>query len=124
VVSKVNPYKAMILGGFQSGILWFRVGVTYGHDLDSVIDAIRSINYNEFNGVKVSAALKRIAANGQIKMIWFGREYSPVIYIHIKPYAKDDVETTINVFRKLGADEVGAERDASEDEFVVRAWWD
>jgi hypothetical protein len=96
-------------------------------------------NYNNFDGAKVAAAIEKLA--GRVSSIDFGREGSPVIYVHLPHWThqrelfsgseglkiseEDNMKMVLelrDVFvNQLAADEFGVMPYSNR---VVRIWWD
>ena len=94
-----------------------RVGFT---DHDGAYDALRAIDsYNDFDGSKVVAALKR-ANIDKYTRIEVGREGSPVVYIG-PIFGDDDQRVRIEAALKCArADEIDFDGRTRR----IRAWWD
>jgi hypothetical protein len=111
----------------------------YG-DWQQLLEAIGKIDYNEFDGRKVSDWLcMRTAFNGgTIANIRFGREGSPVLYLTVTKAVHEPTGTDPHAYRKLTARErtrlartlLKEAKDIMPNEAwieppgVVRLWWD
>ena len=100
--------------------------------------ALAKIQYNEFDGKKVSKFLAGLLAKGADVQI--GREYSPVVYVTMPRLAptKGDRDKALAMAqavmaegKRLHADEFSVERrtrlpeDAQDfSKIVARLWWD
>lgn len=112
---------------------YVQVSTSTKEECDLVLSFIAGLKYNEFNGKKVTDALKKIIGEETVSTIRFGREYSPVLYLTVHKFdfktdksldAKgfnarlDKIKTE---FKKLGAQEIHVEGEAPAQ---VRFWWD
>lgn len=87
-MAKKNLVRRMIGLGYgapdyKGGVMFFRVGVlAHGQQADwkGMLEEIMLLVYNEFDGMKVAEMLgwKR----EMLSLVEFGREYSPVLYLH------------------------------------------
>ena len=114
----MDPVKAIIQAGFglkrgrqAGGVMFFRVEIAL-RDAPA-IGLLKS--YNKFIGENAAQIVSAILANNAAYRVDFGREYSPVIYVHLKPGQEANV---VSALKALKPDELGV------SEGVVRAWWD
>jgi hypothetical protein len=126
------------LHGKDTRSLHFRSEALSTDDMKAVLPLVES--YNGFVGAKVSEALERL--RGEISYYEFGREGSPVIYVHLPYWAHQQekkqgpqdvkrkllpeehtalVEKVRAVFKGVDADEIGP---TSTGDHVIRVWWD
>jgi len=118
--------------------------ITKSFPNQSIIPFIQKLAYNAFNGAKVASFLVQMAKQGKIMSFRFGREYSPVLYLTVSPYAKGlcdppdknileiRIQKIIGALKKLKADEVEREGAVEyhddtglvQEGGIVRAWWD
>lgn len=115
---------AIVKRGFTQGTrcLSFRVGFNMLHGgRDAALAALRAIGgYNKFDGDAVAHAVDPFMGTGDV--LWtveVGREYSPVVYLHVK-------SGVVPAFRRIIEHEL---REAHADELnwrgdTLRAWWD
>jgi len=100
------------------------------------LDALSKWQYNEFDGKRIAKWLKDLLLKDA--KVQVGREYSPVIYVHV-PHAGDSkaaadkelalAQGIMTQGKKLKADETSTERrtqlpEGKFSEIVVRLWWD
>lgn len=94
-------------------------------------------SYNEYKGKDVASAILKL--RGKVSSVEFGRENSPVLYVHI-PYwthqvagskeisgrplteseGKANVDFVMSVLKKVKPDELGYDSSTN----TIRAWWD
>ena len=107
-------------------------------DLDALdaLDALANIQYNAFDGKKVSKWIAKLLAKDA--KVFVGREYSMVLYVTIPHLGSDKqgkdkelamAQTVIAQGKKLKADETSVERrtqlpEGKFSELVIRLWWD
>lgn len=115
----------------EGGIMWFRVGAQ-PHDATGwaeLLSAIAKIDYNEFDGVRAAEMLAWAGENAKITLVEFGREYSPVLYLHPaggsamysggKAAINKFMKTLVEVF-DIHPDEVAWDKSRR----CLRLWWD
>jgi hypothetical protein len=123
--------------GFPSqkgGVMWFRVGAAPREgspDWETMLGVISEIQYNEFDGAYVASMLGFRAADGQLSLVEFGREYSPVLYLHFdsakQPELATGKEHAVKVFLKDIRIEFGIVPDEvswDTSRMCLRLWWD
>ncbi len=101
------------------------------YDFDQLQQAIKNVgDYNAFNGAAVAkafASIKQLVYSAE-----FGREGSPVLYLHLRredasvpgtgyPLGADEVMAAFKRLRKHGPDEAWADQ---YDAASLRFWWD
>ena len=67
-------------------------------DVPALAEAVRPIRYNYFDGSRVAEALLKLHDEGCIMRVDFGREMSPVLYIHV-PYWTNQATNCSNPYR-------------------------
>jgi hypothetical protein len=127
------------LHGKDTRSLTFKTEALSTDDMKAVLPLVDS--YNGFVGAKVSEAIERL--RGEISNYEFGREGSPVIYVHLpywtsqqeknaasKGYLRRELtaaehkalsEKVRAVFKSVDADEIDT---VSYSDHVIRVWWD
>jgi len=121
---------------YRGGHLSFLVGVRASAetvDWTDLVEAMSKIDYNNFNGHVVATLLAFMVDGGQLVMVEFGREYSPVLYLHPSGSFIDDIHLGSSrskaivayfdrMFRDAGVapDECQWENDHQR----LRLWWD
>lgn len=108
----------MIEHGYEEPTRCLQFRVDCGGQAPEACRIIES--YNAFDGEAVAEALEAIVEEyGNIlETIEVGREYSPVIYIHLDSGAIVDQGPIMVALDALGADEV------TYRDHTIRAWWD
>lgn len=116
----------------RGGHLNFLVGVRASAetvDWTDLTEAMSKIDYNNFVGRAVAMLLSFLVDGGQLVMVEFGRESSPVLYLHLAESFVDDISHGAsrvayfdNMFRDAGVapDECQWEKDHQR----LRLWWD
>ncbi len=99
-------------------LLWFRERINRNR-VRQVLALVPS--YGRFRGKKVGKELEALIDNHFVDFVYFGREYSPVLYLHLtitedQSKAREIVE---QVMRDRGAQEVQDDGLNS-----IRVWWD
>jgi hypothetical protein len=126
------------LHGKDTRSLHFRSERLSTDDMKQVLPLVDS--YNGFVGTKVAAALEPL--RGRIMYYEFGREGSPVIYVHLPYWTSQQEQSSVpreaarkfdaaehaalvekvrTVFKNVAADEIG---EADSSDHVIRVWWD
>jgi hypothetical protein len=85
-----GPVEKIIEQGYdlprqQGGALFFRVGALVNTNEENWVDLLNTmakIEYGEFNGRKAAEMLAFHGDAGYLALVEFGREYSPVLYLH------------------------------------------
>lgn len=120
----------------KGGHLFFLVGArasTKETDWIDIVNTMVKIDYNGFHGHEVSMVLAFLVDNGYLVMVEFGREYSPVLYLHPSKSFVDDIATGAARMRAVVAYFEGLFRNAGSapEECVweprhqrLRLWWD
>lgn len=125
---------------WTSGALFFRVGVQPGtgdpSDWEEMLNRIKKIAYNDFDGARIAMMLGFYANSGYFSLVEFGREYSPVLYLHFNDAADKRTQigklaagnlVEIDQFLKgLQAGYEIAPREVNWDAArrCLRLWWD
>jgi hypothetical protein len=89
-------------------------------------------DYNNFNGEKVAEIVEKIGGvkvEGSLEAEFeFGREYSPVLYIHLWDFTPSMIEWVKSLLESVEADEIHVvpiSTRAKRNGFTkIRAWWD
>lgn len=129
------------------GLNHFLVSIFFRNRFDQLLDYMRTVSYNEYDGEKVADALKKMAEKGIINYIEYGREGSELIYVYPPYWSRQNIMLPVEskvkenrrytekerlemfkeiaeTFKKvLRADEVTIETINGKP-FRVRAWWD
>ena len=110
------------------------------HCLKDVTEYNEYNEYNEYKGVKVANAFNKIKE--QVQKAYFGREGSPVLYLHVVQFDWENDELVVRspermaevvaeikkAFSRTKADEFDVEieknRDGIEVPAIIRLWWD
>jgi hypothetical protein len=117
--------------GFNSASLEFITSEMLADEACEIVVLIK--RFNAYNGEQVAKVIKKIDAlwpsTNQHVTFQFGREYSPVLYVHF-PYWKSQterfeqrdglIEKSIDLLRICNPDEL----DEDSIGYRVRAWWD
>jgi hypothetical protein len=139
-----GPVAKIIEAGYGmthgSGALFFRAGVQPGtgdpSDWDEMLNRIKKIAYNDFDGARIAMMLGFYANSGYFSLVEFGREYSPVLYLHFNDSTNKRTQigklaagnlVEIDQFLKgLQAGYEIAPREANWDAAhrCLRLWWD
>ena len=137
-----------------AGLINYKVRASTRNSFEEMLDAIRTIKVNEFDGPKVATVLRDLADDGLIADVEFGAEGTPAIYISppfwmhhniLGPKGKNR-KYTDKERRKMLKRIIERMRDANPDELFtvdtfgnpvdpddpnrdpsfmrVRAWWD
>ena len=64
-----------------AGVIDYKVHATTKDSFEQMLDAIRPIRYNEFDGMKVARVLEELADEGLIADVKYGNEGTSAIYI-------------------------------------------
>lgn len=118
----------------KGGVPFFRVGAlanTNAKDWTELLNTMAEIQYNDFYGRKVAEMLGFHGNVGYFSLVEFGREYSPVLYLHFNEQkrpelARGDTEEVDTYVRMLGI-EYGitpSEADWDSGRRCLRLWWD
>lgn len=104
------------------------------YDFDQLEKAIKNVgDYNEFNGAAIAKAFAKI--KHLVYSVEFGREGSPVLYLHLKRDYTEGV-TTPGTGDPIGVEEVmkafkGMRKHSPDEAFAdqydagsLRFWWD
>ncbi len=104
---------------------------------ESLLSAMRRIDYNGFGGRKAADFLRKnlVAENedGKIIRVCFGREYSPALYLTLTAFdAKKDRRLTYHERRKQAREFLALVKEKLEPADVsvlpgcvtLRLWWD
>jgi flagellar motility protein MotE (MotC chaperone) len=94
-------------------------------------------SYNEYKGKAVAEAILKL--RGKVSAVEFGREFSPVLYVHMPFWThqvagskeisgriltesenKANVDSVMSVLKKVKPDEL----DYDSGMNIIRAWWD
>jgi hypothetical protein len=116
----------MVREGFKNGgALRFQVSaIPDSPAWHAMLNEIAKIQYNDFNGEIIAQFLH--ANHNDYRMIRFGREYSPVLYLeYFRPLSLDDIDELRTFFTTKGTPT--SELNVSEDDILgdtVRLWWD
>jgi len=138
----------------SAGLINYKIHASTRGDFEEMLDAIRAIKVNEFDGAKVAMVLKDLADDGLIADVEYGAEGSPVIYITPPFWTHQSILGSKGKNRKYTDRErremlkriIGKMKDADPDELSavdtfgnpvdpddpnrdpsfmrVRAWWD
>lgn len=105
-------------------------------NLSQAAEAIRLVeSYNDFNGVEVADALLALQRNDMVGRVEFGREYSPVLYLHVpwqivtgsggkgRQLTEQERGHALVVIKKIMKQLKADEIDVRPGD-VIRAWWD
>ena len=100
------------LFGIAGRTLNFRTERMGVEDARKIVKIVRS--YEEFSGATVARVLGMLAS--RIHAVEFGREYSPVLYVHYNP---DYEQTVLHTLGYAKPDELDVVVSG-----LIRAWWD
>jgi len=100
------------LFGIAGRTLNFRTERMGVEDARKIVKIVRS--YGEFSGATVARVLGMLAS--RIHAVEFGREYSPVLYVHYNP---DYEQTVLHTLGYAKPDELDVVVSG-----LIRAWWD
>jgi hypothetical protein len=133
--SQINDQTLFVKLGYGLGYRFASLEFKTNEMLvDEACEIVRLVDrYNQYNGQKVAAVIKKIAAlwpsTHQHVTFQFGREYSPVLYVHF-PYWKSNMERFENrdeliqkslvLLKTCDPNELGEESKG----YRIRAWWD
>lgn len=118
------------------GVMWFRVGASVrGEDFDEMLNVLCEIEYGEFDGQRVATMLAMLAGERVISLVEFGREYSPVLYLHPDPAQGIGIARTLRSGRAAAVDSfvrmlaerfqiVPDEAGWDKSRGCLRLWWD
>lgn len=120
------------LPSFRGGVMWFRVGASPSNPVDweELLSAIASIDsYNEFDGRDAATMIAWAADNVGIVLVEFGREYSPVLYLHpaggtpLYKGSKADIARFLKTAREMFRI-IPDEATWDKSRGCLRIWWD
>jgi hypothetical protein len=119
--TKESAIEKMIRLGFEGGILFFRVSAYQGDERPQLVRAISRMprDWEKFEPVAVAGFVRRLIFNDLARMVTFGREYSPVLYIEPASGVHSDVIVELAGKWNLAHDEMSI-----TPEKTVRIWWD
>ena len=122
-------------GGEGSRALEFKTDSLTPEEASEVAKVVSS--YNEYRGKAVAEAILKL--RGKVSSVEFGREFSPVLYVHMPFWThqvagskeisgriftesenKANVDFVMSVLKKVKPDEL--DYDSSTN--TIRAWWD
>jgi hypothetical protein len=124
-----EDYVGTIVRGYSETVGCLRFHVVFDrHNYDEMKKGVKKAlgrdGYNEFSAAKFTTAFNKIEP--LVFRARFGREYSPVVYLTLKPDATDeDLETVKAAFKNTKYDEYAVGTDFPQDKCkVIRIWWD
>jgi hypothetical protein len=134
-INHINDQKLFVKLGYGLGYnvssLYFRTNEMLVDEACEIVKLVK--DYNEFYGEEVAEVVKKIGklwpSTHQQVAFQFGREHSPVLYIHF-PYWKSQTERfenrdelirkSLDLLRTCNPDELDEDRIG----YGFRAWWD
>ena len=123
------------LFGKDARLLHFRTDNLKWNDAAEAVALVDE--YNEYNGAEVAAAIPKIrdiCRDSYQLSFEFGREFSPVLYIHIpfwikepgrdaRPLSADETAEMIYKVQEIGRS-LRADENGIAYAHVIRLWWD
>ena len=116
--------------GFNDACINFKIQFD-NYDFDILEKCIADVSeYNEYKGAKVAKAFASI--KHLLYRASFGREGSPVLYLHVNIFektaaqAKASLKAVSEAFKDCAVDENGLwdEGNADNSKSCLRLWWD
>jgi len=135
----INQLKMIYGDGSIGRLLYARLERT--SDIESLSEAIQIVGqYNGFNPEKVAEELMKLHKEGAIMDIEFGRESSPVMYIHLpywknqssnakypiknnRMYTNEEINHFENLIKKMGY-KTSVDEINESSYHTYRLWWD
>lgn len=116
---------------YRGGVMFFRVGALASNttDWDAMLHAMSKIYYGRFDGQKLAEML--VMHRNMMSLVEFGREYSPVVYLHFDTISEPDLVSGNKTAVKNFIEMLDEMHDIEPDEAdwqparrCLRLWWD